>query len=502
MKESTEAISRGQYLSDIMDFIPNKTIVFKTLTGLGATSLELRCKRNSIIIEPNVPVIVGKRGNKKGILGIAEGVHVNDIQSYLKNDRITYKKILTTPESYHKLVLAFTSLGIDYKNEYFMLFDECEKISKDVDFREDIISPIEDFFSFCEKAFVSATPIIPLDPRFGKQQFEILRIVPDYDYSQNIKIVVSNSPADSFIKQLDNIHDTEKICIFFDSIRGIASLIKVLKIETESTIFCSENGRHSFKKSNISVHDTVETDKMRRYNFFTSRFNSAVDIILEEMPHVIIVVDRFVAVHSMVSPQDVIQIIGRFRKGTASNTLIADTDPNIVFHTRQQAEEYLNLNRYVYDQVMAIKNSTADQLTQECYKQALERFPHADYINPDGGINYFMYDNYYLQEELKSSYTGQDSLLKAFEKYCSAHLDIELEQERYLERRKISTSGILTKYRETLLTCVEQLERMKMIDDQDVFLTIDNRAEIRSFIASIYPEIYDAFNLIGAKLLK
>ena len=35
--------------------IPTNTILNKTLTGLGATHSEIHSKRNSIIIEPNVP---------------------------------------------------------------------------------------------------------------------------------------------------------------------------------------------------------------------------------------------------------------------------------------------------------------------------------------------------------------------------------------------------------------------------------------------------------------
>ena len=49
-----------QYLTKVLPEIPTNTILYKTLTGLGATYGELKANRNSIIIEPNVPVIVGK----------------------------------------------------------------------------------------------------------------------------------------------------------------------------------------------------------------------------------------------------------------------------------------------------------------------------------------------------------------------------------------------------------------------------------------------------------
>jgi hypothetical protein len=59
-------ISKGQYLKDIMPEIPTNTIIYKTLTGIGATTLEMESARNSIIMEPNVPVIKGKK--QKGLL--------------------------------------------------------------------------------------------------------------------------------------------------------------------------------------------------------------------------------------------------------------------------------------------------------------------------------------------------------------------------------------------------------------------------------------------------
>ena len=50
-----------QYLTEVLPMIPTNTILYKTLTGLGATYGELKADRNSIIIEPNAPVIVGGR---------------------------------------------------------------------------------------------------------------------------------------------------------------------------------------------------------------------------------------------------------------------------------------------------------------------------------------------------------------------------------------------------------------------------------------------------------
>ena len=45
------------YLKTILKEIPTDTVLCKTLTGLGATYGEIKAKRHSIIIEPNVSTI-------------------------------------------------------------------------------------------------------------------------------------------------------------------------------------------------------------------------------------------------------------------------------------------------------------------------------------------------------------------------------------------------------------------------------------------------------------
>ena len=96
----TDALIRGGY----GNMIPSNIILDKTLTGVGATHCELYAHRHSIIIEPNVPVIQCKIENEDlNLLGVYSGKSRNMIKTYLKNNGIPYKKILTTPESFYKV---------------------------------------------------------------------------------------------------------------------------------------------------------------------------------------------------------------------------------------------------------------------------------------------------------------------------------------------------------------------------------------------------------------
>lgn len=59
-------IKKGERLSSALERIsykdiPANVVLDKTLTGLGATYGEIHSERNSIIIEPNVPVIIQKQ---------------------------------------------------------------------------------------------------------------------------------------------------------------------------------------------------------------------------------------------------------------------------------------------------------------------------------------------------------------------------------------------------------------------------------------------------------
>ena len=107
MKIKEAIIKKGEWLLDALkrigyDMIPTNTILDKTLTGLGATHSEIHSERNSIIIEPNVPVILGKLNNNDNLEAVYEKCTPYVIKKYLQMD-ISFKKILTTPEVLKRL---------------------------------------------------------------------------------------------------------------------------------------------------------------------------------------------------------------------------------------------------------------------------------------------------------------------------------------------------------------------------------------------------------------
>ncbi|KAA2419521.1 hypothetical protein F2X90_15055, partial [Alistipes onderdonkii] len=287
-------IDKGSWLSEVMEEIPTNTILNKVMTGCGATTLEINAARHSIIIEPNVPVIIGKKAQHDFLFAVYEGTTREDVKAYLAGEEDGYRKIITTPEGFDKKVLpAMYELSIPVYEEYFLLFDECEKPIQDVGYRGDIYLPVEDFFKFKGKAMVSATPIIPSDPRFEEQGFEMLRIVPTYDYCKELTVVVTNNTVHVLRKLLKRYRKAgEKVCIFFNSTDATLSLIQTLKLQERSKVFCSEKSVRKLKREGFAaVSDNLS--ELAEVNFFTSRFYSAVDIKLDYQPNVIVLTDVF-----------------------------------------------------------------------------------------------------------------------------------------------------------------------------------------------------------------
>ena len=248
MKIVKTLLKKGEWLLDALkrvgcEMIPTNTILNKTLTGLGATHSEIHSKRNSIIIEPNVPVILGKLNDKENLEAVYERCTPHTINKYLKMD-IPYKKIMTTPESFKKIRKAAMELNINIYKEYFCLFDECEKLTQDIDYRRKISQPIYDFFQFEQKALVSATPLEMSHPEFERQGFQLIKIEPDYDYKKDLELIVTNSYYKRLRIVLDNLKDSKHICIFFNVTDGIGDLIDNLKV-TDYKVFAHKRAWRS-----------------------------------------------------------------------------------------------------------------------------------------------------------------------------------------------------------------------------------------------------------------
>lgn len=403
--------------------IPSNTIIDKTICGCGATWLEIHADRNSIIIEPNVPVIIGKEAEHPNVIGIyGEDMTAEKLAERIR-EQTGWIKLMTTPDSYPKIVTAFKEeLHLPLYNDYFLLFDECERIVSDIDFRKNIALPIDDFFKFKDKAMVSATPIIIDDPRFNQYGFKIIKIVPTYDYRKNLKLIGTNIVPKTIQKELTQLDGT--ICVFYNSIEGITELIDFLKLdEEEVNIYCSSKALKDFKRDKRkNVYDSI-TDKLNHYNFFTSRFYSAVDIKAEDKPHVIMVSQVYKRIgdktpFSLIDPEtEAIQIAGRFRNGIGTLLHITNTDPNkLLFKQKEELELFLKEQHTGYHSLLGLQDNAQTEGEKFIIGQAIDNTDYKleGYVTDKGDINYFRYNNAYLDERLKMLYCNPARLYKAY----------------------------------------------------------------------------------------
>ena len=385
-------LKQGQYLSDVMDKIPSNCILSKRIPGCGATTLELDTNRSSIIVVPNVPVIVSKCNKYPNLLGGYEKVTVGDICNYIRQNRT--RKIMTTPESFCKVKSACEKCGINIYSDFFLLEDECHQLIKDVDYRMDIVMPMNDFFRFNRKALVSATPIEFSDPRFEENHFETIEITADYDYRQDITVTRTYNIAKAVGEYLKSHNET--VCFFVNSVVEIYSLMNHFGLLNDSAIYCAPKSRSKLKNEYgfTNAHTEWSADTMKKYNFFTGRFFTAFDLELPYKPDLVMITDPYNSEYTMLDVDtDCIQICGRFRNGINSATHIYRVNPEIIVQTKEEVLKDISNREYAYNMIQALYNSAEYLEYRKAFGEILEISHYRKYLYPDFTKNWFAIDN-------------------------------------------------------------------------------------------------------------
>lgn len=484
-------LHKGQYLSDVMNEIPSDCILSKRIPGCGATTLELDTKRNSIIIVPNVPVIKSKCSKYDSLLGVYENVTVDKVCNYLTSN--TLHKIMITPESFGKVKTACARCGIDLYSHFFLLMDECHQLIKDVDYREDIVLPMTDFFRFKGKALVSATPIGFSDPQLKK--FETMEVNADYDYRQEITVTHTyniQKAVNDYLKKHDGT-----ICFFINSVVEIYAIMKQLNILEDSAVYCAPKSR--MKLSNEYSFDNAykdwSADTMKKYNFFTGRFFTAFDLDLPYKPNLVMVTDPYISEYTMLDIEtDCIQICGRFRNGLNSVTHIYRVIPEIIIKDREQIEWEISAHEFAYQTVQTLYNSADNIESRFAFSAALETMPFRKYLYPDFTKNWFAIDNEINEVLVRNRYQSVESVTKWYDDchfFNPAFGNCEYNPND--EKLKIIRSARSVKEKRRIM--VQQLSEMETPYSE---YALDYINDIRK----IDPFIVEAFEIVGKEIIE
>jgi hypothetical protein len=403
---------------------------------------------------------------------------------------------MVTPESFFKIKEAAEFLNINLYEDYMFLFDESDRVIQDAGFRKKITFPMDDFFNFKNKAFISATALKPSDPRFEKQGFTSLKIEPEFDYSKPIDLVTTNNVYLSLKNVIAN-NPGKRYCIFFNSTNMIGAYIKKMESQAVSQVYCSRESTYQLKLSGVSnVEDNLKDFK--DYNFFTSRFNSAVDIYMDVKPMVIILTDINSAMHSMVHPKtESIQIVGRFRNGVDKVVHITNLSPDLHPKSEEEVLGWLSGCEQTYNDLSALHKAATNQGSKDTLAECLKLITYANFINPDGSKNYFMEDNMFLEEEIKRAYLNSKTLVDA---YHLPHFKPTLIEDAFPlsdDKSNKLTSGI------SMLKVVEAIiESLNIITNSEAVYTFDNRQTVLNDLEKSFPEVMEAYRLLGAAELR
>jgi len=507
MKPILITLPKGKYISQIEPFlsdgIDTDSIYHKTVPGCGFTGFAIdQFEENLIGCLPNRPVIeakVAEHNDKypdRKILGVYKGIEVADIKAYLLSD-VKYKKILTTPEGFtSKVVKAFKDIQV-MRDTFFMLLDECERIITDVRYRGKIAAPINEFLKFKRKAMVSATTLPYSDERF--KDFKHYLIEPDYEYDKPITVINTNSVAASLHKLLDKLK-SEHVCVFMNSTKGIAALTKTLDIRSESKAFCAKESVVSLlEKGFKQAYSHFEVEDMAKYNFFTSRYFSAFDMTIKDYkPDVVMISDVVFADHSILDPQtEIIQIAGRLRNGVNSLTHITNFDSDMKVKTSEELLYYLQGCFDTYEGFINSYNKAVHPGQKDTFKAAIEASPAHPYYE-ESKLNSFMVDNALHEERVKSYYLNAEYLKQAYDG-LNKHFKPTYEQEDYTIADTVlyslnSRQSSKEKYR----IAAQLIDSVSSTGGKIVLFA----EEQRSILVKRYPEVNEAYWLIGLKGLE
>ena len=493
-------IKKGQRLFNALKSIGHdniNVILDKTLTGIGATYQELHAKRHSIIIEPTLPVIHDKAYGKDEILPVYENCKVPDVKRYLQRAEVKYKKVLTTPESFWKIKNACEELKWNMYNTFFCLFDECERLTEDSDFRRKITMPMKDFFQFKGNAFVSATPLEVSDPRF--EGFQRIKITPDFDYKKPLNLIVTNS-YDYSVRQLllEHLVNSSRVFIFLNTTNGIEKIVNSLGIEGQSKIFCSEKSVKKLKKKGYTNVASLYSEPIAKYNFLTCRFYSALDIILKVKPDIVMLTNLYEAEHSMIDPYtEAVQICGRFRKeidGSTFNSITHLTNVRNTLKVKTDEEIDIELEEKLktYEGLQARYNETTDATRKKAIIDDINRLGLAEFATKlDDGlleIDHFAIDNYYNNERVKRYYLSGNALREAYEgtnhftvNYRNVFLAVG-DSDR-LELKELPT------FMERCKLMVDKLNKLQDDPDRDFYINILKQEKDGELIIEAYEKL-------------
>ena len=480
-------------LADFIDKMPHG-IVDKKIPGIGATTLEINSKRNSIIVFPTKALACGKHSKHPNTLyvgseikGESKKITNQQIEEYLTKDG--YKKLLVVADSLGRLL---SIIGEKNYKDYFLMVDEIDVLQTDNNFRPQLENVIDYYLIFPPKnrCMVTATmkefsnPHLKTECRFP--------ITWQYNTHRNIDLLHTDNITQAVIEKVIS-HPTEKVFIAYNSILQIRNIIASLDEETrkECAILCSEASikeAGEYFAPKLGDNDTLPA----RINFATCCYFTGIDI--EDSYHLITVSDVRRS-HSMLTLDRMTQIHGRCRKvnGILSETIIYNTLGYVsvmesmdsyavtllhkakkVLKVIESADDIMQGDHTLTDLFAMVKEAIREKAQERIAGNELINLTRKDvhgkdvpaYLNIDYIIERTeLYSTYFMPETLKEVLSKQVKIIS----YNSLNYDVSPEQNIIEKTNKDAQNKLTDSNIQDAIKYIKTLSTTGQLNDNTLY---------------------------------
>ena len=484
--------NKRHLLSNYLTKMPHG-LVDKKITGIGATTLEINSKRNSIIVFPTKALAYGKHSKHPNTLyvgseikGEKEKVTNQQIEEYLAKGG--YKKLLVVADSLGRLLGI---IGKNYK-DYFLMIDEVDVLQTDNNFRPQLENVIDYYFMFPSKnrCMVTATmkefnnPLLKKECKFS--------ITWTYNARRDVKLLHTNNIIQAVIEKVIS-HPTEKVFIAYNSILQIRNIIASLDEETrkECAILCSEASikeAGEYFAPKLGDNNTLPA----RINFATCCYFTGIDI--EDSYHLITVSDVRRS-HSMLTLDRMTQIHGRCRKvnGILSETIIYNTLGYVsvmesmdsyavtllhkakkVLKVIESADDIMQGDHTLTDLFAMVKEAIREKAQERIAGNELINLTRKDvhgkdvpaYLNIDYIIERTeLYSTYFMPETLKEVLSKQVKIIS----YNSLNYDVSPEQNIIEKTNKDAQNKLTDSNIQDAIKYIKTLSTTGQLNDNTLY---------------------------------
>ena len=303
-----EADENALFLSDVLTHLPSHCLLNKGITGCGGTTLEIESDRNSIILVPNINLVINKTAAHVNLIGLYGDIAKWKFIDNFKKQK-SYKKIIATYDSLPKLI---EWIGEDVYN-YFLLVDEYHILFNSYALRYKAITNVLSLFRrFNDYCFMTATPLT--DDTILDELKGIDTLTIEWPNSVKINVKVENEYRTSkrVVEHINNSLDRDyNLHIFINSINTIRSIVKNMDCADFRTI-CSKNSESKDKKMGGKLNVESINSPVRKVNFYTATAFEGVDIY-DPVGKTIVVSDTVISTSLVDISTLFIQICGRLR---------------------------------------------------------------------------------------------------------------------------------------------------------------------------------------------